>query len=437
MSSSDSISMPNSGTRELLSGARLQKSSSRVLNGTLIMLMGTGLVSVLNFAYNVAMARMLGPSLFGHATAFATILMMVSALTLSFQLVGAKFIARNETPSARKSVYRGLTRRAWFVGLIVGLTLAGGSLPISYYLRLPDPWLMVVLAIGMLFYVPLGVHRGNLQGLCSFPSLATNYIVEAAVKLACSVLLVGLGYGVFGAVGGISASVLAAFILPSRAPRQSECSAAEGTFIRASFREGMQAIVFFIGQVVITNIDILLVKHYFDASIAGHYAAIALVGRLLYYASWSVISAMFPVSAAAKADEDKKGVLAVPLLVVLLMATVYVLIMALFPDTIMHLLFGASFNIGRDLLALYASATGLYALAVVLMAYEMSRKIANTGWLQLLFSGILVIAIGIFHDSLRQVIQVVLLFDLALLIAVTLPFIRTYRAEARLQQEAA
>jgi len=44
----------------------------------------------------------------------------------------------------------------------------------------------------------------------------------------------------------------------------------------------MQTTVFFIGQVVINNIDILLVKHFFDPQSAGLYAAVALVGRLLY-----------------------------------------------------------------------------------------------------------------------------------------------------------
>jgi hypothetical protein len=68
-------------------------------------------------------------------------------------------------------------------------------------------------------------------------------------------------------------------------------------------------------------------------------------------------------------------------------------------------------------------------VAVVLMAYEMSRRIANTGWLQLVFSGLLVLAIGVFHDDLKQVIVVQIVMMSLLLLAVAAPFLRdVYRA---------
>ena len=45
-----------------------------------------------------------------------------------------------------------------------------------------------------------------------------------------------------------------------------------------AFREALQAIVFFAGQVLINNCDIVLVKHFFPSTEAGLYAAVALVG---------------------------------------------------------------------------------------------------------------------------------------------------------------
>jgi hypothetical protein len=76
---------------------------------------------------------------------------------------------------------------------------------------------------------------------------------------------------------------------------------------------------------------------------------------------------------------------------------------------------------------LYAAATGMYALSVVLMTYEMSRRIANTGWLQLLFSGVLVLAISIFHQTLRDVIVVQIVLMAAMLIVVSYPFFRRFK----------
>jgi len=228
-----------------------------------------------------------------------------------------------------------------------------------------------------------------------------------------------------GAVGAISASIIAAMLIAGpKVPTFVDDESAE--VIPASFREGMQAIVFFIGQVIINNIDIILVKHFFTAELAGLYAAVALVGRVLYFAAWSIVSAMFPISAAAR-GEDNRHVLYLPLLIVLLMSIAFIAVLALFPGFIIHLVLGEGFRSAEPLLSLYAAATGLYALAVVLMTYEMSRKIANTGWLQLLVSGALVFLIYTFHSSLRQVIVVQIALMALMLLLVSLPFLHSIR----------
>lgn len=404
---------------------RKKESQARVLSGSIIMLLSTSLVSVLNFGFNVAMARMLGPAQFGHVTAAVTLLMLASAITLAFQLVCAKFVARNDALGEKISVYRSLLGKAWVVSVAVGAGLFTLQRPVAGYLHIPDHWILAVLAIGISAYVPLGVRRGGLQGICSFGRLSANFIIEAVVKVVIAVLLVALGYGVIGAVGAISGSILAAYLLP-RMPL--EFSTRPQTALQpASFHEGMQATVFFIGQVIINNIDILLVKHFFAPELAGLYAAVALVGRVLYFAAWSVVSAMFPISAAAKPREEDPNVILVPLLFVLAISIVFIMGASFFPDFIIDTIFGGKFSESGALLTLYAAATGLYALSVVLMTYEMSRRIANTGWLQLIFSGILILAIGVFHQTLRDVIVVQIVLMAAMLMLVSYPFFRRYK----------
>ena len=430
-SEQETISLPFlGGLRTRWSDWRLKSPSSVVLSGSLVLLTGSALVSILNFGFNVVMARLLGPSLFSQAAAIVTMLMLLSSISLSFQMVCAKFVARNETPAAKATVFKSVSRRAWQWGLVVAFVLVLAQKPITDYLRMPNSWIIAVLAIGMAFYNQLGVKRGNMQGWCQFPALSWNYVFEAASKLAIAVLLVELGYGVFGVVGALSASIIAAVLLPGpRKHDQHESAGQEhlgNECIPASFGEGIQAIVFFVGQVIINNVDIILVKHFFASEEAGLYAAIALVGRLLYFASWQVVSAMFPVSAAAGEKEHPKAhVLGVPLLIVSAMCVGFILVLAIFPGFVMHVVFGEGFHAADSLLSLYAISTALYALAMVLITYEMSRKIANTGWLQLLFSGAIVLAIYMFHSDLRQVIYVQILLKVAMLLVVSLPFLRS------------
>jgi O-antigen/teichoic acid export membrane protein len=418
---------PRLGWRDAVATLRSEPTHARVLGGSIIMLVGSGLVSAINFGYNVAVARMLGPAAFGHAAAAVTLLMLVSAITLSFQLVCAKFVARNETFAGKAEVYSALMKRAFRVGVVLGTALLLASGYVSRYLNLPSPRIVALLALGIAFYIPLGVKRGGLQGTCSFARLSWNFLIEAATKFLGAVVLIELGYGVYGAVAAISVSVVLAYFVPAT-PKELKFNPAVG--LPASFSEGMQAIVFFTGQVVINNIDILLVKHFFASEQAGLYAAIALVGRVIYFASWSVVSAMFPISAGAKPKEENASVLVVPLIIVLLISLVFIVGLAAFPEPVLRAVFGPGFQIGAgmdSLMSLYAAATGTYSLAVVLMAYEMSRKIANTGWMQLAISGAIFAGITLFHNDLHQVVVVQLVLMVVLLIIVSLPFFKTHR----------
>jgi O-antigen/teichoic acid export membrane protein len=424
-------SWPQSRMRSAIETLRAGGSENRVLTGSVVMLAGSVLVSLANFGYNIGVAHLLGPGDFSHAAASVTLLMLASCINLAHQLVTAKLVARTSSPGERAAIYQYLMRRAWLIGCGLATCIIAASRWIATYLRMPSPTLIILLGLGMLFYIPLGVRRGGMQGTCQFFRLSVNLAAEAFVKLIAAMALVLGGAGVMGAVGAISLSVLAAFLLPAG---DAELRQAPAYCQPASFSESIQAIIFFIGQVIINNVDILMVKHYFAPDAAGIYAAVALVGRLLYFATWSVTSAMFPISAGSAAESDSRRVLIVPLLFIAGLSTIFVTFLSSFPGLVIRTLFGSDFHRAgsgvEQLLAMNAVATGVYAICVVLITYEMSRRIANTGWLQLVVSLLIVLLISFFHASLMQVIVIQQVLRGLLLIAVAIPFFRRIPALA-------
>jgi MFS family permease len=200
--------------------------------------------------------------------------------------------------------------------------------------------------------------------------------------------------------------------------------------VPVAFREGLQAAVFFAGQVVINNCDIVVVKHFFPSEIAGIYAAVAMVGRVVFAFSWAVVSSMFPIVAESSSRRRREdyGVLGTSLLLVFAICLLFVVTLSLAPGALWTWIFGSQFATARgaafsNLLTLYAVSTGIYALSVVIIAYEMSRKIANTGWVQLLISGIVIVGIYFFHSSLAEVIWVQVVTMIFLLLFVAIPFV--------------
>jgi len=421
------INDSSSATPSSVGQTQARRLRQKLLGGSLTMLAGSGLVGVTNLIYNVLTARMLGPTGFAHATAVYTLLMLISAITLSFQVVCAKYVASHDTAEDKGTIFASLHLRAWMAGVAIGLLLFLFNRTITDYLNLPDPVLISLLALGMAFYIPLGVRRGYIQGVHAFSSLAINFMLEGVVRLGGAYLLIEIGLGVKGAVLASVIAVIASYFLAKPSPGW---KAVRPPGIPIAFGEGVQAIVFFSGQVVINNFDIVLVKHFFAPEQAGFYAAVSLVGRLVNMCAWSVVNTMFPVSAAARqSDREARPVLFMSLGLVFLILSVLILGLWAIPSFLWRTLFGTHFELGSygglaALLILYAVTTGIYSLSSVMITYEMSRKIANTSWAQLAFSGALVLGICVFHQSLRQVIMVQLVLMVILLVMVALPLLR-------------
>jgi O-antigen/teichoic acid export membrane protein len=411
---------------------------ARIVSGSIVLLSGSSLTTAINLAYNIAVARFLGPSGFGQAMAVYTLLTLISAVTLSYQMISAKLVAQESSaPDGGADAWR-IHRSAWGCSLLIAFSLLVFQRQIAGYLNLPSSMLIVLLAIGAAFYVPLGSRRGLVQGAHGFRRLAANLVLEGIVRLGGSLLMVSLGFGVKGVIAANSAALAVAYF--AVAPRR---PAALSSPLRFGYvhREVAHALVFFSGQALINNCDIVLVKHFFSPTAAGLYAVVAMVGRVVFALCQAVVNSMVPIVAGTRAEERKNlSLISISLLLVVAIGSVLALGLRFTPSWVWTSLFGSGFLLpGRYgfpyLLALYAITTVIYSLSAVIITYEMSYKIANTSWVQLALSGFIVAGICRYHSSLQEVIVVQLILVSLLLLLVSLPFLNSALRKKRTTNE--
>ena len=399
---------------------------ARIVSGSVVLLVGSGLTTGINLIYNVLIARYLGPTGYGQAAVVYTLLTLLSAVTLSFQIISAKFAAQQSPVSDKGAVYRYFHQSAWVCGSIVGVTLLIFRDSVASYLNLTDPILVALLAIGAAFYIPLGSRRGYIQGNYGFRRLALNLVLEGAVRLIGSYVLVLMGLGVRGVIEANVAAVAIAYFeaVPKLGARISS-----PLNKRRALRETSQALVFFSGQVLINNCDIVLVKHFFAAEAAGLYAAVAMVGRVVFAFSQAIVNSTFPlVAGTCEAERKDLKVIATSLLLVIGCGSVLAIGLWITPPPVWTSLFGSAFKSAGEyslssLLSLYALETVVYSLSVVIITFEMSYKIANSSWVQLAFSGVVIAGICSFHSTVHQVIIVKLILMVGLFACVAIPFL--------------
>lgn len=387
-----------------------------MLGGGALLLASMTIVNAGNYLFNLVLGRWLGPTAFADLSLIVTLLLLVTLITATLQTISAKFAAVYSADGDQPQVarlQRWLGRRAWLAGLALGGALALGGPLWQQFFHTASYWPFVLLAVGLPFYFAQGVDRGVLQGQLRFGPLALTYQAEMWVRLAAAIAFVALGWWVSGAVAGVALSLVATWLvsrwalrplLASPAARAAELPAGEQ---RAVATFALPVIGALIGQVLINNSDILIVKHFFAPEAAGHYAALALIGRIVFFATASVVAAMFPaVAQRQRRGEPHAQLLWYSLGLVLAASAVIIAATLLAPGPLVGMLFGAAYLPIAPLLWLYALATMLYALANVVVNYNLSASGRGGSWLTVLFGAAQVGGLWLFHGSLREVVLV-------------------------------
>ena len=205
---------------------------------------------------------------------------------------------------------------------------------------------------------------------------------------------------------------------------------------RSASAETCQALAFFAGQMLITNFDIVLVKHLFSARMAGLYAAVALVGRVIFSLSSAVVNTMFPLVAGTGEKERKDlRVIGTSLLLVIGTGSVLAAGLVFIPPWLWTKCLGAGFTMAgagnlSHLAALYAIKSVVYSISVVFIAFEMSHKIASSSLVQLAFTVVLMAGVYEFHSSLLQVILVQLVLLSGLVVLTGISFLNDIRSDS-------
>jgi O-antigen/teichoic acid export membrane protein len=228
--------------------------------------------------------------------------------------------------------------------------------------------------------------QGMLLGAQRFGALAASMLLNAAARLAVGVGLVAAGYGVDGALAAsVAGSVLAmlpplALLRPAlagrlRRPRprgwRTATFGAEplggllapGT--AALGREVGAAALAFLGLLLLTNVDLLLARHYLAAEASGLYAAGAVVAKIAFWAPQFVATIVFPRLATEAAA--RRRLLARAAAVVAAPGAALLVALVAAPEVAVVLPFGAAYRDVEPDLPLFAALGTALALVQLLL----------------------------------------------------------------------
>lgn len=407
---------------------------NQLIAGSFVLFVGSMFANFGSYLYHLLMGRMLGPVNYGTLTALISLLYIISipALTLATTIV--KFASAAKAKKNYAKVYflfYDLSRKLLAVSVIIFILFALGSQVIAEFLQIPSRALIILTSSLFLISLLPTVNNGILQAFLNFPFLAANSIFGVILKLALAVGLVKLGFSVGGAIMAILMSSLIIYLVsffPLRFLWQYKGKVAKIDWSKIT---SYAAPVFLavLGLTSLYTTDIILVKHFFPAFQAGLYAALAIMGKIIFFASNAVPMVMFPlVSERYENGGRYRPFLSQSLILVSGLSAGITGFYFLFPKFMINILYGPSFLAASSYLGLFGIFISLYTLSSVLTSFFLSIRKTKVAFFVLSAAIIQIALIWLFHASILQVIQISILVTTLLLFSLLLFYLKNEKA---------
>jgi len=406
----------------------LNLSKDDLYRSSVILFIGSVAGGVASYLFQIIMGRMLSVATFGELN---TLLALTTIIGIPFASITnylarevAGLQARDQAESANTFV---LSNYRWIlsIGLLPCFLLGASSGYLSGYLKMEQPVALVLLAVMIYVTLATSINRGVLQGVQNFWMLSFIPAGIGFSKLLFCVALVYLGYALAGVMTGIVVGSLLVFIVSfipiNRAFRQGFSPYTAETNPGARFLPILMANLAF---AVLSQSDIILVKRLFTAYDAGIFSSAAIIAKIVLYLPTSLSLALFPMVAFDSHRGDRTlHYLSRSLLLTIAIALASVFVLYLFPQQLIALLFGDKFKVAAELLGPFALAVAPMTLVHLIMTYDIARGQVAAACVMLVAAVVQVVAIYLLHDSLEQVLDVILIVNsicAGLLLAMTL-----------------
>lgn len=277
------------------SATEVSASASRVVRQSRWLAASGVAVGLVNYAYSLAMTRLLAPELFADFAAAQSLLLVCGTLaTSSMPWVVARVLA---DPSRSGDERR---QAIWFslvVNLMQGVIAAGVICAIGA--RFLGAGSLAAVAVGSVAIFLITTPGGWFQGSARFGQLAFFRVLEVTVKLAVGVALVLAGFDDTGALAAVAAGAIVVVVCGLVLMRGELRYTPGALRVRSLWQNslgnvGVQGLV-----AVMASTDVVLVAVLDGGSSAsGSYQASSILGRVPVFLAGALAAAAFPTLVA-------------------------------------------------------------------------------------------------------------------------------------------
>ncbi|MBI5123660.1 oligosaccharide flippase family protein, partial [Candidatus Roizmanbacteria bacterium] len=399
--------------------------SHTLFRGSAIMFIGTTIVNAGNYLFHLLMGRMLGPSGYGILESIISSMYILSIVPLALNLAIVKFVssAKGKDKEEEISAFYYWSRQKVIIFGFVAAVFLVLLLPFWLkFLQLNDFRLLLFSVLAFPFSLLLLVVRSFFTGVLDFISYSFSTIIEVVLKIILTVLFVAAGWSVLGVVVGLFVSGIITYLFSVRLLKfqkngqQQDFSQTKELIIYAL--PAMLAVFSFYS---LFSTDIILVKHFFSSFEAGIYASLSVLGKIIFFASSSFVSVMFPLISQRHAQGERyRHLFWLTLIIVAISSICISALYYFFPKLMIEILFGSKYLSGANLLFLFGIFLSLYSISNVVINFFLSIGKTKVVVISLAAALLQIFLITLWHNNLTTVINDSIVTTFILLVSLLL-----------------
>lgn len=412
-------------------------SPDNIIKSGAIVFAGTTTVNLLNFIFTLSMARLLGPQIFGELMAIFSLLIFTGIPSDIVTNIMARYSANYQAEkkfSLIKRLFSLATKVTFTTGVFFLLVFwllipfLSSFLHISYF-----PFFLFALAFPLMLLLAVAV--GTLQGLQKFIPFSVTPIIATTFKLLLALFLVFLGFSTFGVIAAFIIGLSLAYLYArhhTRAAFAKNSSQISNNIRLAtvaqkilSYAKTVSLTTLFLA--LFTNIDIILVKHYLTAQLAGQYAALSTIGRVILYGASPVLTVTFPLISAAhstKKTKRREQIFQKSLVFVLIITVLSLFIFKFLPQLAVKILFGQDYLPISSLLFWYGLVIALHTASRTFISYFLATHLKDFLLPLMLILILQITLIILSHQTLFAIIISLLVANLMFLLACSVLYLK-------------
>ena len=368
----------------------------------------------LNLLFNVYLGRTISFEDFGLITLINTFwyLLGIFASPLGASINHrTAFISAKYGQGSAVSFFKSSIKKVTKISLIVSVVWFLTSPILAGFFKLQNVLPILLFTPAIIFAFLGSMSEGYLNGSFYFVVIGIIVIITAVVKIGSAVLLVNLNQSTLTYIAipfSIVISAIAARIFLYTKIRKIQADNKKHfnfpkRFFVASIVSGFSVNAFL-------TFDVILTKHFLSPRLAGEYAFLSLVGKMIYFFGSMLGTFIIPfVSRDLGANRDPNKSFYRILTATTLLTTAMYIAVGFFGKYFLPLIFGAKVSPILPYINLYSLAIAMYVITSTIVGYHLTRYHYVFPATALLLSFIMSIGIILFHNTVADIVMVVLI----------------------------